>query len=209
MARTIAWVAAGALALSTVLVGPAPAKVTGDVTCTLTGSATISPGLPVTSPGVATKKVKTKTTFTGTLSNCTGTQVGTKKGAQIEGGTVKAKAKTTTAVGDDLPSCAGLTAPTAPTVLKATVKFKGGGKTLATSTVNLTIGAATVDGALNVSFPASGAVKGGSGFKGQTLTATAILDQPVTGFDTVCAGGKTTTFEFTGLRGDSTLVVAP
>lgn len=209
MARTMALVASGVLALSAVLIGPASAKVTGDVTCTLTGSATIKPGLPLNSPGNATKKLKTTTTFIGTLSNCTGAQLGTKKGAQIDGGTVKATGKTTTAVGQALPSCTALTAPTAPTVLKASVKFTGGGKTLATSTAKLTVGAATIDGSANVSFPASGPVSGGSGFKGQTLTATAILDSSALELATTCAGGTSTAFSFTGIRGESTLDVAP
>ena len=114
MLRRIALLSSGALALSTVIIAPgiATAKpVTGNVSCTLTGKATISPGLPLTSPGNATKNVKTTTTFTGTLSNCTGTQANTKGGAQIDGGTLTATAKTKTAKGQPLGSCAGLANP--------------------------------------------------------------------------------------------------
>jgi hypothetical protein len=211
MVRTNAFVASGALALAAVLIGPATAKaaVTGSVTCELKGSAVISPGLTVTPSGNAKKKIKTKTTFNGTLTNCSGTQTGTKKGAQIDGGTVTATGKTTTNVGDALPSCTGLTAPTAPTVLKATVKFTAAGKKIATSKVNLTVGAATIDQNGKVSFPASGPVSGGNAFKGQTLTADALLDKTALDLANLCTGGTTTTFSFTGSQGGSTLDVAP
>ena len=188
MLRRMVLVGSGALALSAVLIGPATAKVTGDVACMLTGSAAISPGLPLNSPGTATKKFKTTVKFTGTLSNCTGTQTGTKKGAQIEGGTVVATAKTTTPVGQALPSCAGLTAPTTPTVLKATVKFTNAGKSLTSSKAYLTIGPAMVG--TTVSFPAAGPVSGGAAFKGQTLIVTAIVDKTAADFahPVQCAG---------------------
>src|SRR5262249_29566295 len=86
-------VAFGMLALSAVLTAPgivAAKPVTGNVSCTLKGSSTVSPGLPFTGTTL-TKPLKTKVTFTGTLSNCTGTQTGTKGGLQIDGGTLSAK----------------------------------------------------------------------------------------------------------------------
>jgi len=198
---------AGAFALSAVFMVPttATAAVTGDVTCTLKGSASIAPGLPLNSPGAATKKYKTTVTFNGVLSDCSGSQSGTKKGLQIEGGTVAAKAKTVTAIGSPLPSCAGLTAQTDVTILKATVKFTNAGKTIATSKVNLTLGDAAISPTLTVSFPASGQVSGGNAFKGQTLTATAILDKGAADLATLCTGGASTTFNFTGVTGQSTL----
>ncbi len=188
--------AVGVWALSAVIITPgiAAAKpVTGNVSCTLTGTATISPGLPLSSPGAATKKVKTTTTFTGTLSNCTGTQQNTKKGAQIDGGTIVAKAKTTTAIGDPLGSCAGLASPTAPTVLKAKVTFTSGGVKLTNSKADLTVGAAAIGA--TVQFPASGPVKGGA-FKGQTLTAIAILDKGPADLVTTCVGGAIDDVQF-------------
>lgn len=209
MLRKFALVGSGALALSTIITiapGIATAKpVTGNVSCTLTGTATISPGLPLTSPGNATKNVTTTTTFTGTLSNCTGTQVNTKKGAQIEGGTVVAKAKSKTAKGQPLGSCAGLASPGAPTVLVAKVTFTNGGAKLTNSVAKLTVGAAVVGA--TVSFPATGPVSGGAAFKGQTLTATAILDGSAADLGALCTGGKSTTFHFTGVSGTSTLVI--
>jgi hypothetical protein len=161
----------------------------------------------LTPADTAKKKLKTTVIFNGTLSNCTGTQAGTKKGAQIDGGTLVGKGKTTTAVGAELPSCAGLTAPTTPTVLKTTVKFTSVGKTIATSKVNLTIGAAGVDGSLTLSFRPSGTVSGGNAFKGATMTANAILDERAPDLDSVCAPGASTTFNFTGVEGESTLQV--
>jgi hypothetical protein len=208
MLRRIALVGSGALALSTVIIVPgiAAAKpVTGNVSCTLTGKATISPGLPLTSPGNATKNVKTTTTFTGTLSNCTGTQANTKGGAQIDGGSITAVAKTKTAKGQPLGSCAGLADPTAPTVLKATITFTNAGAKLTNSKANLTVGAAVVG--TTVSFPATGPVSGGGAFKGQTVTATAILDKSTADLAAVCQGGASTTFNFSGVIGKSTLVI--
>ena len=118
-----------------------------------------------------------------------------------------AVAKTTTAVGQPLPSCAALTAPTAPTVLKATVKFTSGGKTLTSSKALLTVGAAVVNPDLTVKFPASGPVTGGAAFKGQTLTAEAILDDTADNLGALCVGGASTTFTFNGVKGESTLDV--
>src|SRR5215813_3662440 len=122
MLRSTALVTSGVLMLSAFVIAPgiAAAKpITGNVSCTLSGTATLKPGLPLMSPGNATKKLKTKITFTGTLSNCTGTQVNTKKGLQIDGGTWTAKGTTITDVGQPLPSCAGLATPaTTATTLK-------------------------------------------------------------------------------------------
>ena len=208
MVCRIALVGSAALALSTVIMAPgiAAAKpVTGKVSCTLTGKAVIAPGLPLTSPGNAAKNVKTTTTFTGTLSNCIGTQMNTKKGVQIDGGTITAVAKSKTAKGQPLGSCAGLASPTAPTVLKAKITFTNGGVKLTNSVANLTVGAANVG--TTVSFPASGPVSGGAAFKGQTVTATAVLDKSTADLAAVCAGGASTTFNFTGVLGQSTLVI--
>jgi hypothetical protein len=209
MSRRIALAAVGALVFSAAIT-PATVEatpVTGSVSCRLTGQAVIKPGLPLNSPGAATKKVKTTTTFTGTLTNCTGAQLGTKKGAQIDGGTVTAKAKTTTAVGEPLPSCTALTATSStPTVLKASVKFTNAGKTLTKSKALLTVGAAVVNPDASVTFPASGPVTGGA-FKGQTLTADAILDDTVLNLGALCTGGSSITFSFTNILGESTLDV--
>ncbi len=186
----------GVFVLSTVLFNSSIAHgaVSGNVTCVLKGSAVITPGLPLASPGNATKTLKTTTTFSGTLSNCSGTQTGT-KGASIDGGTLVAVAKTKTAKGSPLPSCLGLAMPTAPTVLKATVKFTSAGKPIATSKLNLTVGAAVV--AQQASFPATGTVSGGNGFKGQSLTANAVLDGPASALANFCTGAASTTFTFT------------
>ncbi len=208
MLRRIALVTSGALALSVVIMyaGTAAAKpVTGNVSCTLTGSATVSPGLPLNSPGNATKKLKTTVTFTGTLSNCTGAQANTKGGAQIDGGSVSAVGKTITAVGQPLPSCLGLANPTTPTVLKSTITFTSGGAKLTNSKVNLTIGAANLGPP--ISFDASGPVSGGAAFKGQNLSAIAVLDDDAAGFATKCtSSGGLSTLNFTGLQGRSSLV---
>jgi len=208
MLRRIVLVGSGALALSIVIIAPgiAAAKpVTGNVSCTLTGKATISPGLPLTSPGDAKKNVKTTTTFTGTLSNCTGTQANTKGGAQIDGGSMVAVAKTKTAKGQPLGSCTGLATPTAPTVLKAKITFTSGGAKLTNSVASLTVGGAVIGA--TVSFPASGPVSGGGAFKGQTVTVNAVLDQDTAGLAALCTGGASTTFNFTGVMGKSTLVI--
>ena len=212
MVRTIAFVASGAFALSAVVMAPATARaktVTGSVSCTLSGKAVIAPGLPlgVPNPGNAAKTLKTTTTFTGTLKCTGGTQMGTQGGAQIDGGTVSAVAKTKVAKGQPLPSCLGLENPTTPTVLKATVKFTSGGTLVATSKANLTLGSVTLSP--NVSFPVSGPVSGGNGFKGQTLTATAVLDKDAADLAPVCAGGASTEFDFTGAIAPSTLETPP
>jgi len=55
----------------------------------------------------------------------------------------------------------------------------------------------------------SGPVSGGNAFKGQTLTATAVLDKGAADLASVCAGGKSTEFDFPGLAGASTLAVMP
>ena len=208
MLRGIALFGSGALALSTVIMAPgiAAAKpVTGNVSCTLTGKATISPGLPLVSPGNATKNVTTKITFSGTLSNCTGTQANTKAGAQIDGGTLVATGKTKTAKGQPLGSCAGLQTPTTPTVLKAKITFNHAGAKLTNSVATLTVGGAVVGA--TVSFPASGPVSGGAAFKGQTVTVNAVLDKDAAGLAALCTGGASTTFNFTGVMGQSTLVI--
>ncbi len=197
MVRTIAFVASGAFAVSAVVMTPATARakaVTGNVNCTLVGKAVITPGLPLASPGSATKTVKTTVTFTGTLSACTGTQMGTKGGLPIDGGTLSAVAKTKVAKGMDLPSCVGLSMPTTPTVLKAKVTFTSGGMPIAVSKANLTVGNAVIG--TTVSFPAMGPVTGGNGFKGQTVNATAVLDKLTADLANVCAGGASTEFDF-------------
>ena len=207
MLRRIALVGSGALALSAVIMAPgiAAAKpVTGNVSCTMTGKAVIAPGLPVTSPGNAAKNVKTTITFTGTLSNCTGTQMNTKGGAQIDGGSIAAVAKTKTAKGQPLGSCAGLASPTAPTVLKAKITFTNGGVKLTNSVATLTVGGAVIGA--TVLFPASGPVSGGA-FKGKTATVNATLDGSAADLAAVCKGGTSTTFNFTGVSGPSTLVI--
>ena len=95
VAARIALVAAATLVLLAVVIAPAVARpITGSVRCTLMGAAAFSPGLPLNSPGPATKKLRTKITFTGTLSHCTGAQTNTKQGLQIDGGTVSAKGQT-------------------------------------------------------------------------------------------------------------------
>lgn len=208
MVRTIAFVASGAFALSAVVMAPATARaktVTGSVNCTLIGKAVITPGLPLASPGSATKTVKTTTTFTGTLSACSGPQMGTKGGLQIDGGTVSAVAKTKVAKGQDLPSCLGLAMPTTPTVLKAKITFTSGGMPIAVSKANLTVDPATVGA--TVSFQVKGPVTGGNGFKGQNVTATAVLDKATADLANVCLGGASTEFDFTGKQGASSLQV--
>ena len=205
MLRRIVLVGSGALALSTVIIGPgvAAAKpVTGDVSCTLTASVVIAPGLPLASPGPAVKTYKSTFTFTGTLTDCTGTQSGTKGGVQIDGGTVVGVAKTKVARGADLPSCLGLENQTTPIVLKTKVTFTHGGVKLTNAVANLSLGA--VDFGPPVKFNLSGTVSGGAAFKGQTLTATAVLDGGPADLQGLCAGGASTKFDFTGVVAPST-----
>lgn len=211
MSRRIALATTGTLALLAVVATPAIAAtpITGDVSCTLKGAATLKPGLPLNSPGNAAKTFKTKVTFTGTLSDCTGTQTGTKKGAQIQAGTVQAKATIVTAVGQALPSCLGLATPaTTPTTLKTTVKFtnsdSGKPKAIAKSTGVLTLGTPTVG--LTIDFETSGTVSKGA-FAGQTLRAFALLDLGIGDFIAACdSPAGMTTLSFTGVQGDSMLV---
>lgn len=212
MVQKVALVASGAFALSVIIMPPAFAAtpVTGNVSCTLTGSAKLKPGLPLDSPGPVTKKpFKTKIKFTGTLSNCTGTQSGTKKGLQIEGGSVKAQGTVITAVGQPLPSCLGLASPpTTPTTLKSTVKFTnsstGKPKTIATSQSVMTLGTPSLGPP--VSFDTSGPVSKGA-FLGQNVTAFAVLDLSVAEFVATCGSpGGLTTLSFTGGQGNSAFV---
>jgi hypothetical protein len=206
-----ALITSGALALSAATITPAIAAtpVTGTVSCTLSGSATLKPGLPMDSPGAVTKKpFKTKVSFSGTLSNCTGTQSGTKNGLQIQGGSVQSKGTAVTAVGAPLPSCLGLaTPPATPTTLKTTVKFtnssSGKPKAIAKSTGVATLGTPTVGA--TVSFATSGPVSKGA-FAGQNVSAIAILDLDVQGLLAACnAPGGLTKLSFTGVQGASML----
>jgi len=182
------------------------AAVAGTVSCALSGALMISPGLPFNSPGNATKKVTSTTKFTGILTNCAGTQTGTKKGAQIDGGSMSGTAKSVVADGQPKPSCIGLATPTTPTVLKATVKFTSGGKALTKTTALLIVRPWMIGPA--VAFDAHATVSGGA-FKGQKLTTDVILDATQADLATLCTGGKTSTFDFTGVQGESTLAVAP
>lgn len=202
MLRRIVLVGSGALALSAVIMAPgiAAAKpITGNVSCTLKGSAVITPGLPLTAtdpPTLATKTLKSSTVFTGTLENCTGAQVNTKGGAQIDHGTVVAKGKTKYEKGTAVPNCIDLQNPTVRTVLKATVTFMDAtGNKIAKSVANLTVGNATI--AAQVSFPATGPVTGGNAFKGETATSQANLDGGAANVAAACVGGASTTFSFT------------
>ena len=178
--------------------------ITGNVSCALSGTATLKPGLPFSSPGTATKPFKTSIKFTGTLTGCTGSQTGTKLGAQIDAGTVIAKATTITNTGDPLPSCVGLaTPPATPTVLKTTIKFTSAGKTVAK------IGMMGTLGTPNLGPPISFAVSGPSlkgAFLGQNVNTNAVLDLDTAGFIAACsAPGGLTTLAFTGAQGPSTL----
>jgi hypothetical protein len=209
MLRRIALMGAGALALANVVMAPgiAAAKpVTGNVSCTLSGKAVITPGLPLQlSPAVQAKKTyKTAVTFNGTFKECTGQQqnINTKKGfGPIDHGTVAAKGKTKYAKGMDLPTCIGLTAPTVPTVFKATTIFMDAKNNIvAKSVATLTVGSATLGPP--VSFPSSGPVSGGA-FKGATATTVTNLtnDGGVAGACGVPGDNMgtppSTTFEFT------------
>lgn len=208
MFRRIALVASGTVALVAILIAPAAAKpITGNVTCTLKGSATVKPGFPFTSTDPLTKTLKTKVTFNGTLSNCTGAQVNTKKGLQIDGGSVSAKGVITTPAGQVAPNCIDISTkpPVNPLVLKTKVKFTNAGKTIATSVVQGTVGQAQANGSA-VIFPTSGTVSGGNAFKGQSLEADAVLDLDIVGLAAACqATGGLTTLNFTGVQGESML----
>ena len=177
----------------------------------MSGTATLKPGLPLVSPGTATKKFKTKIKFVGTLTNCTGTQAGTKNGLQIMGGSVKATGTSTVLPGDALPSCLGLATPAVtPITLKSATKFTnttaGKTKTIAKSAAVLTLGTASLGPPS--SFPASGAVLKGA-FLGQNAVATSVLDLDAAGLAAACsATGGLTTLSFTGVQGTSTLVIS-
>lgn len=73
----------------------AAVPVTGDVTCTtVVGALSAKPALGsglLGPPVKVVKNFKEKLSITATLSNCTGTQSGTKLGLPVEGGSVKAK----------------------------------------------------------------------------------------------------------------------
>lgn len=128
------------MALAACLTVPvtAGAAVTGNVECTLTGTATIgSQNLLLPSP-----LQQVTFTFNGTLTNCTGVQTGTKKGAQIDGGTISIVGKFnvgTLSVDPATPPLACQVAPSKRKGLKATVTFTSGGVKLTNSKVNLTL----------------------------------------------------------------------
>lgn len=219
MIRRIALLASvAALALAFSGLAPAsavaPPPPSGTLSCTLSGTATLKPGLPLSSPGLATKVVKTKISFTGTLSACNNAgQIGGK--APITGGSVKAKGTAVTAIGDPLPSCLGLaTPPVTPTVLKVSTKFTGDPVppktkpvTVSSSSGPQTLGTATVGPV--ISFPTSGVIAKG-GFLGETATTTATLDLDLGGLVAACsAPGGLTTLAFTGVKGPSTVAIAP
>ena len=202
MLRRIVYAGSGALALSAVIMAPgiAAAKpLTGTVACTLSGTAVISPGLPLQNdPPVAAKKTYTSTTtFTGTLTGCTGDQqnINTKKGfGPIDHGTTAAVGKTKYKKGMNLPDCIGLTSPTVPTVLKATTLFMDAkGNLVGKSVAKLTVGAATLGPP--TSFPSTGTVSGGNAFKKESVTAIANLSN-AGGPAGACNAGASTNFIF-------------
>jgi hypothetical protein len=199
MVRTIAFVALGALVLSTAMMAPgiAAAKpITGNVTCILKGSAVITPGLNLANdpPVTLTKTYKSKVTFTGTLEGCAGTQTNAK--AAFDHGTVVAKGVTKYAKGETQPDCIGLQNPLHPTMLKSTITFfDATGKKVGKSVATLTVGGATIGG--QVSFTSTGTVTGGNSFKGETATAITNLDGPAANIGASCQGGASTTFHFT------------
>lgn len=202
---------AAALALGAAPTGAATLPPTGTLTCTLSGSATLKPGLPLNSPGTATKAVKTKIAFTGTLSGCNNAgQVGGK--LPIDGGTVKAKGTSVVNAGEALPSCIGLsTPPTTPTAIKTSITFTAIGPTKPTkvskATAALTLGTPSVG--MPISFTVSGPISKG-GFLGETADTTAVLDLDQIGLIVACtATGGLTTLSFTGVHGPSTLAIHP
>lgn len=203
--------AAAALAFSSVgivSVSAAPV-ITGNVSCILKGNATLKPGLPLTSPGPATKVIKTKVKFRGTLEGCTGAQAGTKGDAQIQGGTLSAKGTIITNPGDESPSCAGLANQTGQVVIKASPKFtnsdSGKPKSIAKSTTSLTLGTVTVGA--TVEFDLAGTVSKGA-FLGQPIQAHAVLDLDAGQLAGACQQpGGLATLSFTGVKGDSTIAV--
>jgi hypothetical protein len=182
---------------------------TGTLTCTLTGSATLKPGLPLASPGTATKTVKTKIAFTGTLSGCDNSGVSGGK-LPIDGGTVKAKGTSVVLAGEALPSCAGLsTPPSTPTAIKTTVTYTATGPTkpikVSKSTAILTLGTPTVGS--TVSFTVNGTASKGA-FLSEAVDVSAILDLDQLGLITACtAPGGLTTLSFTGVKGPSSISI--
>ena len=203
MLRRIVYAGSGALALSAVIMAPgiAAAKpLTGTVSCVLSGTAVISPGLPLQNnpPVNATKTYTSTTTFTGALTGCTGEQqnINTKKGfGPIDHGTVAASGKTKYKKGMALPDCIGLTSPTVPTVLKTTILFfDAKGNNVGKSVTKGTVGPATLGPP--TSFPVSGPVSGGNAFKKETVTVVSNLSNPG-GPAGACLAGASTTFEFT------------
>jgi len=202
MLRRIALVGSGALALASVVMAPgiAAAKpLTGNVSCVINGTAVISPGLPLQNnpPVNATKTYTSTVTFTGDLTNCTGTQqnINTKKGfGPIDHGTTAAVGKTKYKKGMALPDCIGLTSPTVPTVLKATTLFfDAKGNNVGKSVAKLTVGPAVLTPV--TSFTSTGAVSGGNAFKKETITVTSNLSN-AGGPAGACNAGASTTFEF-------------
>ena len=188
------------LASVVIVPGIAAAKpLTGNVACTLSGTAVISPGLPLANdpPVTATKTYTSTTTFTGTLSNCTGEQqnINTKKGfGPIDHGTTTAVGKTKYKKGMNLPDCIGLTSPSVTTVLKATTLFMDASNNLVGKSVaKLTVGAATLGPP--TSFPSTGTVSGGNAFKKESVTVVANLSN-AGGPAGACNAGASTTFIF-------------
>jgi hypothetical protein len=216
--RTLAMMFAGlsGAALALASLGAAPARAatlppSGTLTCALSGSATLKPGLPLTSPGVATKTFKTKIKFTGTLSGCDNSgQVDGK--LPIDGGTVKAKGTAIVNPGEDLPSCLGLSdPPTVPTAIKTSVTFTAIGPTkpikVAKGKALLTLGTPTVGP--TISFTVSGTISKG-GFLGETAEVSAVLDIGQVGLALACnAEGGLATLSFTGVKGPSTISIHP
>ena len=191
---------AAALALGAAPANTATVPPSGTLTCTLSGSATLKPGLPLNSPGTATKAVKTKIAFTGVLSNCNNAgQIGGK--LPIDGGTVKAKGTSVVNAGEALPSCIGLsTPPTTPTAIKTSITFTAIGPTkpskVAKAKADLTLGTPSVG--TPISFTVSGPIAKG-GFVGETADTTAVLDLSQIGLVVACtAPGGLTTLSFTG-----------
>jgi hypothetical protein len=197
MSRKVMLVAAaGAFALASVAHAVPPIAGIGTVgTCSLSGKASIKPGLVF---GGTLTPVKTK--FVGKLTGCSG---GSGDGANVISGILKATINST-----GVNDCAAL-AVVGLDAFTATIKWKTAPHTqkVLASTTNIAATPAgnIVIGATGITITMNGTNAAGGSFAGNAVTAVAVTDETATTFATACAAKGLKKFNFTGLNGPSTI----
>jgi hypothetical protein len=161
----------GAVIPVSVIVGAVPASAKGvkpAITCTVTGSATIS-------PGVSETPQKQTLTVTTSLSGCTNSSV-----AGITG----SSPTTTSATGKKPESCANLAEKSKPTKTDSTIDWNNGDTSADSYKTTLDAGSATVAGKITSGTFDKGKITGSLTYTvgaGQNCTSVPVTSATITG----------------------------